>query len=346
MQRFPLFRGSRDTRRHDGRDYETVSFADLRRMCREPAAEPKLHASAFIASTYIGHLARNHEEQRKRGHFHAFIADVDTGSPTLAEVETAVVRCLGDCARLIYSSSSATAEQRKWRVIVPVRDPIAGSAYADVQAAFFDALLHHGIACDYALARTGQPVFLPNVPPDRRGPDGAPLFYEYVVREIGGLRAVPEAILAAAAETARRAEEARRVAAEVARRRAEERQKQREHTGMLSPIEQFNADHDLTALLLEHGWEPRGHDCFASPYSQSKGPSVYVYGQRAISFTSSDVGQIGRISANGWATYDPWDVFVARVYGGNEAIALIEYRERSGYDQRILQAIIGKWGRP
>ena len=187
MDGFPMFRGSRDTRRHDGRDYETVSFADLRRMCREPAAEPKLHAPAFIASTYIGHLARNHEEQRKRGHFHALIADVDTGSPTLEELEAAVVRSLGDNARLIYSSSSATAERRKWRVIFPVRDPIAGSAYADVQAAFFDALRHQGIACDYALARTGQPVFLPNVPPFPKH-SGGPVQMGRLIRTIFRLR--------------------------------------------------------------------------------------------------------------------------------------------------------------
>ena len=113
---------------------------------------------------------------------------------------------------------------------------------------------------------------------------------------------------------------------------------------MLSPIEQFNADHDLTQVLLECGWEPRGRAYYASPYSQSKGPSVYVYDQRAVSFTSSDAGQLGKETSNGWTTYDAWDVFVARVHGGSKLAALDNYCEVSGYNQVKLHTIVKKWG--
>lgn len=341
---FPLFRGSRDTRRYDGRDYDTVSFDDIRRLCHAPACEAKLNAPAFIASTYCGHLARSHEEQRRHGQFHALIADIDAGSPSLETVDNAVADVIGDVARLIYSSSSATTARTKWRVIVPIDAAIVGAIYSDIQAAFFDALLDRGIVCDYSLARPGQPVFLPNVPPDRRGPNGLPEFYQSLVRDVSVVANIPSAIAERAAASARAAAEMRKLAEAEALRKEAERVKRRMHLDLPSPIEQFNLEHDLTSLLLKYGWLSQGLGRFASPYSQSKGPSVYVYDQRAVSFTASDAGQIGRATANGWTTYDAWDVYVAREYGGNEAVALIEYREISGYDQRALQSIVKNWG--
>lgn len=75
--------------------------------------------------------------------------------------------------------------------------------------------------------------------------------------------------------------------------------------------------------------------------------------QRAISlclrparskFTSSDAGQLGKETSNGWTTYDAWDVFVARVHGGSERAALENYCEVSGYNQVKLHTIVKKWG--
>ena len=94
--------------------------------------------------------------------------------------------------------------------------------------------------------------------------------------------------------------------------------------------------HDVTVykpyLFLEF------HNC------KSARPSVYVYDQRAVSFTSSDAGQLGKETSNGWTTYDAWDVFVARVHGGSERAALENYCEVSGYNQVKLHTIVKKWG--
>ena len=112
---------------------------------------------------------------------------------------------------------------------------------------------------------------------------------------------------------------------------------------MPTPIEQFNADHDLASVLLEYGWLSRGGTSYASPFSQSKGAAVHVYDQRAVSFTSSDVGNVGKETASGWVTYDAWDVFVAIEHGGNERAALNDYCERSGYNQLRLRSIVRGW---
>ena len=137
--------------------------------------------------------------------------------------------------------------------------------------------------------------------------------------------------------------EAQSEASNVQQRRAAQRLKLREQASLPTPIEQFNADHDLTSVLLKYGWLARGGPWYASAFSQSKGTSVRVFDQRAVSFTSSDDGRVGK-RKRGWVTYDAWDVFVACEHAGNERAALTDYCERSGYNQLRLHALLSRWG--
>lgn len=345
MPHFPLLHGSRDTRRHDGRDYDTTDFSDIKKRCANPAAVEKQDAPAFIPSSYIGHLARSHEEQRQRGQFHAMVIDIDTGAHQIDFVQACVQRIIGDKTVIIYSSSSATVDNPKWRGVIPIRYPIAGADYKDVQEALFDLLGEQGLQADRAMARTGQPVYLPNVPPSRRDENGEPLFYQYSISGSSGLQCLPDAIVARAASNKAQRLEAERVAKQAALERAEKNRKLREASGGPSVIETFLAEHDLTTIVLEHGWLPRGGDWFAFPFSQSKGRSVLLMDQRAVSFTSSDAGRIGKITDNGWTTYDAWDVYVACVHGNNLKMALRAYGEQSGVNQRRFAASIENWMR-
>ena len=78
---------------------------------------------------------------------------------------------------LIYTSSGATKEKKKYRCILPVRTPLNGYEWQSAQAELFDQLAKEGIICDGAFQRTGQLLFLPNVPPDKRDDKGKPFFY-------------------------------------------------------------------------------------------------------------------------------------------------------------------------
>lgn len=157
------------------------------------------------------------------------------------------------------------------------------------------------------------------------------------------LQAPPLVLQERASLNSQREAEAQAEAAAVSQQRAAARLKLRDRTGMPSPIEQFNADHDLASVLLEYGWQARGGPWYASPFSKSKGASVRVFDQRAVSFTGSDVGQLGKRSEEGWTTYDAWDVFVACEHGGNERAALKDYCARSGYNQSQFSVMMQKW---
>ena len=341
---FVLIEGQKDTRRDSGRDYGTISYADIVQMAEAPLALEKSKAHAFIPSAYHGPDARSHAAQRGVGQFHALVLDVDDGTVTLDELDQAIVSVLGECQRIIYSTSSAMAEAPKWRAIVPFQKPMAGSDYGWLQQALFEGLDAHGICCDYALARAGQLSNLPNVPSERRDANGTPFFYDFRVSQADVLEVPPSGLTELASQLAQQAKAAEELARKVSAEKAAERLRKREFDGLLTPIEQFKQDHDLVGLMLECGWLHRGGNYYASPFSQSKGPSVQVFDGRAVSYTSSDIGQLGKATANGWTTYDAWDVYVRCIHGGNERAALEEYCEASGYNQVRLHLTIKKWG--
>jgi hypothetical protein len=173
-----LSHGSRNGSPRAGAPYGTVTWADIRAMADSPAATPKEDAQFVVLSSYVGCDGRTHAVQRDRGMFHGLAVDIDKGDHSGEDVLAAVQAVVGGSHALIYSSSSAAPDSRKWRVLLPLSAPIAGGDYPDTQLALFAMLGHHGLACDETLSRCGQPIYLPNVPPKRRRPDGQPVFYQ------------------------------------------------------------------------------------------------------------------------------------------------------------------------
>lgn len=158
-----LSNGNQNRNAAAGTPYDTVSFADICAMAASPPTTDKLQAQWIIPSEYAAHDARSHKAQREHGKYHSLAVDVDKESPTLAQVCEAVRLTLGNgYAFVIYSTRSSTADERKWRVLIPLAKPLAGKGYSAFQDALFQHLGQRGIKCDGTLARNGQLVFLPN----------------------------------------------------------------------------------------------------------------------------------------------------------------------------------------
>ena len=187
-QQLLLAHGALDTKIGDKYlEYDGIILAKIAELVSEPQAKEKADASFIIPSTYRDHDGRNHAIQREHGEYWMLALDVDEGDPSLTELRTAVSTVTGDASALIYSSSGASEDNRKWRVLIPLAEPISGEDYADAQLALFDLMQQEGITCDAALSRTGQPIYLPNVPPARRDERNEPSFYHGVRHRGGGL---------------------------------------------------------------------------------------------------------------------------------------------------------------
>lgn len=184
--RVAVFDGQFDTQIDTGENYHTRRLSDL--WGRPPTARPKAMAPAFIPSNYSSFDARAHHVQREHGQFVALTGDIDKGNVPLDLIVAATRELfLSETAVFIYSTGSATPQDKRWRVIVPIAEPVPFARWNEAQEAFFDFMDANGIPMDRALLRAAQPVYLPNVPPERRNEVGEPLFYESHTNGVEGV---------------------------------------------------------------------------------------------------------------------------------------------------------------
>jgi RecA-family ATPase len=307
-----------------GQVYPGISWADIARMVSTPQAKEKIDADFFIPSTYREHDGRSHEAQRERGAFRMLALDIDRGNPSLDDVLAAVEAVCGPVSLLAYSSSGATPENRKWRVLLPLSGVLSGADYELAQTALFDLLHANGIHPDGALARCGQPIYLPNVPLAKRNPDLTPIFYQHRIIRAGTLRL--DADSAIRQEIDRRleqyrlaAEQADRARAERERQRAERRQK---FPDQVSPVDAFNADHTIEDLFARYQYERRGSSQhYRSRYQTSPSFATQNFLSHWVSLSGSDAAAgVGRPKSLGESSYcwgDAWDLFVHYEHQGD-----------------------------
>jgi len=312
--------------------YPGISWNEIVKLVQAPQAKEKRDADFFIPSTYRAHDARSHEAQREHGAFRALAIDIDKGNPSIDDVQEAVQAVCGDVGMMIYSSSGASPENRKWRVILPFAGVITGAEYEAVQAAFFSLLHINGLHPDGALARCGQPIYLPNVPLDRRNADLTPIFYEHRILRSKTMRLDADSPIM---QELARQEEQRRLAAEHAERARAERERQRaerrqKFPDQVSPVDAFNADHTIEDLLLRYQYERRGSSQhYRSRYQSSPSYATENFLSHWVSLSGSDAAAgVGRPKSLGEHSYcwgDAFDLFVHYEHDGDFDKAIRAY---------------------
>jgi RecA-family ATPase len=306
-----------------GQAYPGISWADIARLVANPQAKEKQDADFFIPSTYREHDGRSHDAQREYGAYRMLALDIDRGNPSLDDVLAAVEAVCGPVSLLAYSSSGATPENRKWRVLIPVMGVLTGAEYELAQTALFDLLHANGIHPDGALARCGQPIYLPNVPLDKRNPDLSPIFYVMRVIRAKTLRIDDSPIRQ---EIDRRLEQYR-LAAEQAQIASRERERQRaerrqKFPDQVSPVDAFNADHDIEDLFARYQYERRGSSRhYRSRYQTSPSFATQNFLSHWVSLSGSDaaagVGKSKSLGENSYCWGDAFDLFVHYEHDGD-----------------------------
>ena len=335
-----LAEGKPNTSRKAGTPYQTISWDGIRSRMDAPTAVEKSDAPFIILSAYAEHDGRTHDVQRNRGVFGCLAVDIDKGDPSIEEVIDAVQTVVGDVRLELYSSSSATADNRKWRVLVPLAAPLAGGDYTETQDAFFALLAKHGLQCDTTLARPGQPIYLPNVPVGRRDDEGRPLFYvsrhvDGPALELGPKSAIVDAVERVREQRARLQAERAAIAAEVTARRARFAPAAGD---VFKPIEHFNQAHDIGALLVRYGFDRHEgsnrnhyrHDGLGNSGSYS----MEDFGDHWVCLSDWAKGcKLGGTSRSGFQFGDAFDLFAYFEHGNDHKAAVKAYveevRERS-----------------
>ena len=315
-----------------GTTYPGITWSELLAMVRTPQAKEKAEADFFIPSTYRAHDGRAHDAQRERGVFRMLAVDIDRGNPSLDRVQEALTDILGDVGSVIYSSSGASAENRKWRVLLPIVGTISGEQYEAAQSAFFELLHLSGIHPDGALARCGQPIYLPNVPIGRRNPDLSPAFYQQAIKrgpcvDLTDTHPIVQ-------EVNRRAEQ-HRLAAEQAEagRRARDAERAERRTKFpddVNPVDAFNLAYSIEDMFDRHQYARQGSSAhYRSRYQTSPSYATQNFGTHWVSLSGSDAAAgIGRSKSLGGDSYcwgDAFDIFVHYEHNGDFTAAVRAY---------------------
>lgn len=339
LHRVMVFHGARDTRKGTKRAYQTVSLGEVFEM--EHQAQPKDRALAMLQSSYSGPDGRTHDIQEANGSFVCLCLDIDRGGKSLEDVALMVDAFTSEeVASLIYSTASATPEQPKWRVIVALESAQPFGVWREASEVFFDFAASRGIEVDRSLARAGQPVYLPNVPPERRRSDGRPLL---AVRENVSGRGLRMTDPGLAEWWAQREVTARTPTAATTNPLSTALRASARHL-LPGPIDRFNAAHRIEDLMERYGYAPGGGVHWRSPLQTSDSYATRICtgsdgGQFWVSLSESDAAAgLGRKSASGARTGDAFDLFCHFEHGGDMEAALVASQEAQNGPQEALES--------
>lgn len=329
-----LSSGEPNRSRKAGLPYDSVSWEDIRRRLDAPTCVEKDDAPLIVLSTYREADGRTSEGQQEHGEFWGLAIDIDEGSPSLDKVLDAVQAAAPGATVLIYSSSSAGPEKLKWRALLPLVAPIHGSDYRDTQRALFAIVADRGVLCDEALRTPNQPIYLPNVPPARRGPDGRPRFYVAKVIEGRPLDLAADNPIVVRREQMRAAEIAEQ---EERERRAVEARKRYIASGgeAFDPIADFEAKTTIRERLGQYGFKPhpRRRDDWKRPLSENGNYTTRDFGTHwvVVSAWASECG-VGREGRNGHRWGTAFDLYVAFEHDGSRERAIMAHVEAARPD--------------
>lgn len=317
-----LSSGKPNTAALAGQPYTGVTEADILAMVEKPPSVAKTKAQWFIPSDYREHDGREHEAQRQHGQFWAMPLDLDENNLALDDVRSALVDVMGDVSHVIHSSRSSLPDQRKWRALNPLAEPIAGADYADTMTAFYDLLEEASVGVlipDRGLARPGQPVYLPN-----RGEH-----YEHEIHKGERLHLTPDHPII------KRREETRHKRAET-EAKARAWKARQAPTDTSSIVGAFNSAETIANLLAKYGYrQARGGNDWRSPMQSSGSYATRDYGDHWTSLSGSDgAAGIGRDSKTGGRYGDAFDLFVHFEHGGDLKAAIKAYALEIGQDYK------------
>jgi hypothetical protein len=312
---------------HSGTDqqYATVCVQDL--MTMERTAVPKDQAQWVLCSTYNEPDARSHKAQEKHGRFVMVAIDLDGGNIQGKALVQSVQSFTGQVQMRVYSSSSATAEARKWRVLIPTLDAMQYDEWVALTVALNKHIESQiGIRPDRALERAGQPIYLPNTAPRADGIE--PLIADNVLdgqrlnwRECSGSELVLQMMMEEeerAKEHEQRSQQARRKMAQMRARPDTDK----------SVIQQFNEAHALDDILVTCGYRAGPRGGWKSPRQSTDSYATKVFNEPAgsywVSLSGSDLeAGVGNKTQDGRSCFgDAFDLFAFHMHSNDRSAAI------------------------
>jgi len=154
---FPTFDATQTTRFINWNEViKMASTPDSLAKDRTPCLTPQLSGK------------KNKQAAIEHNQMTALIIDIDENAPSLDTLKKELAKLAGECAALIYSTSSAHRLKKgvmqgdRWRVLIPLKTAVSCDRWLDMQNALVFAF-----SGDEAAARIAQVAYAPNNPNNR-----------------------------------------------------------------------------------------------------------------------------------------------------------------------------------
>lgn len=337
----------------DGARAEASEALDIRQLfymqsiaANPDRARPKLDGRAIV-------LAAVEAENITRKGFKptalAMLAtDFDDGNLSTTDIHVAVAGFFGaEAIWCVFSTASSQPNNRRWRLFIPLAQPVAPEVWLRMQRGFAAHLKGRGVTVDATADRATQLHFLPNVPysvTDKQGREvatrnpetGEPLHFEHehggvsLFDPVGALTAEATQALSDLDEQDQAAEAQRQQKAQESARKRAEREAQRQQAlasggdGM-SVIEHFNAMHSTEALIHSYGYteDPHKPGHWRSPLQTSGTFATQVREDGTwFSLSGSDAAAALGAKQGSGVGGDAFDLFVFFEHRGHRAKAV------------------------
>ena len=245
--------------------YSSLNLIGIRKLVDEPQRVAKSNAQWIIPSTLPSRIFKKQEEQ---GEYWLLWADIDENKSFDSLVE--ILRSLlAECDFESYTTSGATEQNQKARVLIPLSQPLSFLDWKLYQSVFNDKLKVHGIVPDRASERAAQLCYLPN-----RGE----IYYKSSVRTGKHFDPLTQWANDIAVKRDAINEEANRLAIQI--KVANERHVSLKLSNSPDLIGAFNQSYTVQEILLKVGYEQSGNT-FRHPQSQSGSFSASVKNERS-----------------------------------------------------------------
>jgi hypothetical protein len=139
--------------------YILTDLHSILALIDNPQQVNKSQAQWLIPSS---HPSRSFREQEQHGQYAMQWADLDSNPPGASDLAGILEDILGGCDFEIYSSRSATPDNQKCRILIPLRAYLEYADWTMAQQILNDKLESVGIKPDRKNERAGQIFYLPN----------------------------------------------------------------------------------------------------------------------------------------------------------------------------------------
>jgi hypothetical protein len=292
--------------------YSKITWAEIQALVDEPQEVNKPQAQWIIPSIYP---SRSFNTQEQQGQFPILWADLDDNQLSVDQLSWWLDDKFRGANYEVFNTSSATQENKKARILIPLKTPLSGTEWIFAQQVFNDLLEASEIKPDRATERPAQLCYLPNKPRQdslyRRVAVRHELFFD------------PLQTWASEIETKKNLAKAETAVLSSKKRQAEKRRGELSLSNTPNVIEAFNQSYTPQEWMSTHGYDQQGNS-FRHPNSQTGNYSATVKTDSNGVLRVNALSSADPLYTGGQGAHDAFSCFKVLVHNGDHSAALID----------------------